>query len=298
MKNRKQGIEELTNINETSKRLQKEGLDREALDCMQLGLVKCKEIFGPKSEELTSACRTVANELNNTALKNIHESHFNEAAKFLKQASLLFRKNDDFGRQQTYQNFALLYQKKGQPKMTLKYLKQVLSIHSKFLGPSLDVDDIQRAHVQLNICATLSQLGKHESALRHANLAIRTLKSQTNGDTIENHQNYDLSVPRLSLEMDAIGENESGASFISVEENMNPKLVEMLALSYYNAGVEYEHLNDIHRSYHAYQQGIEIAFSLGCHHEVTKVLNSSSQELHKRILQDTGKELRKSIVTL
>ena len=217
--NREQGIEALTKIDETSRKLQRQGLDREALDCMQLGLLKRRELFGPKSKELASACRIVGEALNSIALKNVDASNFSDAVEYLKQALKLMQ-NDDFGRHETYLNFAALHQKKGQPRVVLRYLRQVLTIQSQLCFS----DDI-RANVHLNVCATLSRLGKHESALRHAKIAIKILENliqesppRNQSDNQDQHRSVDSGPRRMLLDMEAIDENASGVH--SIEENL------------------------------------------------------------------------------
>lgn len=290
--NRREGIEALAKIDETSRKLQNEGLDREALDCMQLGLLKRRELFGPKSKELSSACRNVGEALNNIALKNISASvpNFNLAIEYLKQAVKLMQ-NDDAGKHSTFLNFAALYQKRGEPRVALRYLKQVLAIQQS--QPGLTSDD-KRATVHLNVCATLSCLGKHESALRHAKIAIRILENllQESSQRTQNDSQGQLtrttsSSRKMIPDMEAIDENASGLH--SVDEQVlfhsDEKIIEILAASYYNAGVEYEHLGDIQTSYHKYQHGNRISASLGDHNAITKALNASSQALVTRIVQ-------------
>ena len=281
---REQEIEALVKIDKTSLKLQRQGLDREALDCMQLGLLKRKNIFGPKSQELASACKYVGETLNKIALKKANGCNYDDALVYLKQALKLLQ-NDDVGKHETYLNFAAIYLKKGKAKVSLHYLRQVLGVQSQSC-----ISDEKRAKVHLNICAILSQLGKHESALRHAKIAITILEKSVKDFEAksEKSRSIDTGSRRMVLDMESIDENGSG--LYSCEEHLfsdvDSKIIEILAASYYNAGVEFEHLGDIQRSYHKYQQGSRIAASLGCQHDITKTLNESSEALVGKIVKN------------
>jgi len=286
--NRELGLQALTKIDETSLKLQNQGCDREACDCLLLGLVKRREIFGAKSEELVLACREVGDAFNCIALKYINASNFSVALEFLKQAQKLVQ-NDFHGRKVTYQNFAALYQKKGEPRIALRYLKQLLAIQTECCD---DAD--KRANSHLNICASLSQLGKHESALRHAQVAIRIIENQIRGSADTEEGSEDENHTQLNtngtMVMHSIDEDEDESEVHSIEEpdfsGANARFVEALAIAYYNEGVEYEHLGDIHRSYHSYRQGSEMASSLGCHHAISKAFKTSSQAVHQLIVNN------------
>lgn len=146
-------------------------------------------------------------------------------------------------------------------------------------------DELARSN--LNICANLSLLGNHGAALRHAEIAIDILLRREIRDSISPIEHSSISyAEREQLEMQVISEHDGDSISISHEgDNVSYADLETLAIAYYNAGVEYEHLGDIKKCYHLFQQGNEVAQSLGVHHAITKALIESSQAIVKKIVR-------------
>merc|ERR1719271_1508123 len=65
----------------------------------------------------------------------------------------------------TYNNLACYYRRAGKLRTALTYLERALAIEEKVNGADM-------AQTHLNLCATLSQLGRHEKALYHAQAAL------------------------------------------------------------------------------------------------------------------------------
>jgi len=283
-RNRESEIRALSKIDETSKKLQEDGFDQEALDCLQLGLLKRRDLFGAKSEEILLECKRVGQVFNDIAGKNVIASNFDKALEYLKHAMKIVRKDDKDGILLTLQNFAECYRKMGNLTTATRYLRQAMNVQAEL---NARPDELARSN--LNLCANLSLLGNHEGALRHAEIAIDILRRDIR-DSISPREHSSISdTEREQLEMHVISEHDSDSISISHEgDNVSyadPKYMETLAVSYYNAGVEYEHLGDIKKCYHLFQQGNEVAQSLGVHHAITKTLEESSQAIVKKIVR-------------
>ena len=278
-RNRESEIRGLSKIDETSRKLQEDGFDQEALDCLQLGLLKRRDLFGAKSEEILLECKRVGQVFNDIAGKNVIASNFDKALEYLKHAMKIVRKEDKDGILLTLQNFAECYRKMGNLTTATRYLRQAMDAQSEL---NARPDELARSN--LNICANLSLLGNHEGALRHAEIAIDILRRDIR-DSISPGEHSE----REQLEKHVISEYDSDSISISHEgDNVtyaDPKYMETVAVAYYNAGVECEHLGDIKKCYHLFQQGNEVAQSLGVHHAITKVLNESSQAIVKKIVR-------------
>ena len=83
----------------------------------------------------------------------------------------------------TYNNFACLFRKTNKLRNALHYLEMALQleydnlIHAEETVPeALSISNPCEIH--LNICAILSQLGKHEVALHHAMKALALIQDE------------------------------------------------------------------------------------------------------------------------
>ena len=281
-------IEALSKVDETSKKLQDNGFDEEALHCLQLGLFKRRDMFGPKSKEILLECKRVGQVFNEIALKNINASRFDKALEYLKHASKIVQKDDKNGKLVILQTFAECYRKMDNLAIATRYLKQAVRLQTE-----LNYRPDERARSNLNVCANLSLLGKHEAALRYAQIAIGILRHEIRDSACQRDDKSRSCAQRKLLEMQAISEKyEHDSDSYSLEGdnfvNADPKYIETLAVAYYNTGVEYEHLGDIKKCYHFFQQGIEVVHSLGgSHHAIGIALKESSQAVVQKIVRES-----------
>lgn len=89
----------------------------------------------------------------------------------LKKAEILTER-DPAGKAATYNNLACYYRRQGKLHAALTYLQKALKIESK-------LPNVQNpADTHINACAVLSQLGKHASALEHAQTALILLQEE------------------------------------------------------------------------------------------------------------------------
>ncbi len=66
--------------------------------------------------------------------------------------------------------------KRGKLRTALNYCRKALGIESKV------TEKVKSADTHLNLCAILSELGRHEKALVHARIALKQLLLELFGD--------------------------------------------------------------------------------------------------------------------
>jgi tetratricopeptide (TPR) repeat protein len=155
--------------------------------------------------------------------------------------------NDDLISAVTYNNLACYYRRKGRLRIALQYLQRALRIETNSSAV------VNPAGTRLNLCAVLSQLGKHEEALQHAQASVILLQEEL----VAQSSSVDLAVAHKTS-----------------PELLNKMAV--LSISYHNMGVEHEHLKSIDNAVDAYQKGADIArFYVGEDNEITKTLSKS-----------------------
>lgn len=118
----------------------------------------------------------------------------------------------------------------------LQYLQKALKIESRLP----DVENPADTH--LNTCAVLSQLGRHQSALEHAQSALILLQEE----------------------------------LFSQDKEPQADRVAVLGIAYHNIGVEQEFLKKYEQSITSYRKGVEVAEQyLGPKHAITETLRNS-----------------------
>ena len=234
----------LQRIDETCVSLQEQGRYLEALECMERGLVLRQHFFGAESDEVWRACKTVGEMCNLLAMTYLQQDDFAMVLELLKKAEILTER-DLAGRAVTYNNLACYYRRQGKLHSALNYMQKSLRIESRLEK----VDNPADTH--LNMCAVLSQLGRHAGALEHAQSALILLQEELftgagmGGDS-------------------AVG--SGGGAPVSQKVDR----VAVLAIAYHNIGVEQEFLKRLDQSLHSYRKGVEIAEThLGHDHGIT-----------------------------
>mmetsp|Transcript_25767 Transcript_25767/g.43431 ORF Transcript_25767/g.43431 Transcript_25767/m.43431 type:complete len:320 (-) Transcript_25767:160-1119(-) len=231
----------LQRLDETCAQLQKQGNYLEALECMERGLVLRQHFFGAESDEVWNACKTVGEMCNLLAMTYLQQEDFNMVLELLKKAEILTER-DLPGRAATYNNLACYYRRQGKLHPALQYLQKALKIESKLTNVQNPAD------THINACAVLSQLGRHASALEHAQNALILLQEEL------------LSPP---------GSDNAGAP-------PQADRIAVLAIAYHNIGVEQEFLKRYEQSMLSYRKGVEVAERyLGSKHAICVTLRNS-----------------------
>lgn len=232
----------LQRLDETCTHLQKQGNYLEALECMERGLVLRQHFFGSESDEVWNACKTVGELCNLLAMTYLQQEDFSMVLELLKKAEILTER-DPAGRAATFNNLACYYRRQGKLHPALQYLQKALKLESKL--PTVK----NAADTHINACAVLSQLGRHQTALEHAQQALILLQEEL------------LSPPGASTESRATPQADR---------------IAVLAIAYHNVGVEQEFLKKYEHSVMSYRKGVEIAERyLGAKHAICITLKNS-----------------------
>jgi tetratricopeptide (TPR) repeat protein len=246
----------LRRLDDKCVQLQQEGKYTEALEYMEKGLVLRQHFFGAESEEVWNSCRTVGEMCNLLAMTYLQQEEFPVVLELLKKAEILTEKYPP-GRAVTFNNFACYYRRQGNLHKSLNYLTEALKIEAK-------LDNVpNRADTHLNMCAVLSQLGKHQGALEHAQSALILL-----------HEELFSS----SSELGGNTNSTKKASAILSNNGLENKLdrVAVLGIAYHNVGVEQEFLKRYDLSIQSYKKGVEITERyLGGTHGIVITLKNS-----------------------
>lgn len=248
----------LQRLDETCTQLQKQGNYLEALECMERGLVLRQHFFGPDSEEVWTACKTVGEMCNLLAMTYLQQEDYSLVLELLKKAEILTEK-DAAARAATFNNFACYYRRQGKLHAALQYLQKALKIEAKLTNVQNPAD------THINACAVLSQLGRHQAALEHAQSALILLQEEL------------LSPPGSST------------------NNAPPKAdrIAVLAIAYHNIGVENEFLKRFEQSVLSYRKGVEVAERyLGAKHAIAITLKNSLAAAKKMAISTQSKSGR------
>eukprot|EP00741_Cyanophora_paradoxa_P011011 tig00020553_g10643.t1 len=162
------------------RQLLRDGQDIDALREMERGLVLKIQRYGVQSEHISKACELLCHTANSMAMRYLEADDYSMVYELLKKAEILTDSRSSISnnatrlrlRGVTYNNFGCYYRRRGKLHSALHYLDKALKIE---VGSPFGENP---AGTHLNICATLSQLGKHTAALEHAQCALQILLSQ------------------------------------------------------------------------------------------------------------------------
>ena len=231
----------LQRLDETCAQLQKQGNYLEALECMERGLVLRQHFFGADSDEVWNACKTVGEMCNLLAMTYLQQEDFNMVLELLKKAEILTER-DLAGRAATFNNLACYYRRQGKLHASLQYLQKALKIESKLAKVQNPAD------THINACAVLSQLGRHQTALEHAQQALILLQEELLSPPGSDRPSAPPAADRIAV----------------------------LAIAYHNIGVEQEFLKRFDQSILSYRKGVEVAERyLGAKHAICITLKNS-----------------------
>ena len=113
---------------------------------------------------------------------HLQKEDYKLCQELLKKAEL-FTEGNDRMKAITYNNFACLFRKTNKLRNALQYLEAALGLEYTTLNRS-DVEVSENlmisnpCEIHLNICAILSQLGKHDQALHHAMKALILIQDE------------------------------------------------------------------------------------------------------------------------
>ena len=266
------GAEELVllRVDEQCATLQQDGRYLEALDYMERSLVLRRCLYGNDSEQAVRACKQVVDTCNGLATAYLTQSNFEMAMQLIKKAETLSEPYE-FLRAVTYNNLACYYRRQNKLRTALKYLEKALKLSSP------QTDAVNRASTHLNLCAVLSQLGRHSVALEQAQAALILLQEELFSQVIAPLRGIG-STPSLNDLADKIA---------------------VLSIAYHNAGVEQEHLKRFDAALQSYSKASELSeLHLGEDHEIARTLGASRDAAEQQIQDLSMKRGGKSAANL
>jgi tetratricopeptide (TPR) repeat protein len=242
----------IARVDEEAERLRGDDRGLEALSLMEKGLVLRHSLYGKDGAELWDACKPMAELCNMLAMRILNGGDYSLSLELLKKAELLCER-DRGAQASTFNNFAVFYRKIGKLHAALTYLHKCLSIEE-------ELEAVGVADTHLNLCAVQSQLGQHEKALEHAQEALILLQEElyvnTPGDA-----------------------DEAGSS----------DRFSVLAIAFYNIGVEQEHMYQYEQSFRSYSKGAQVAAKhLGADSGITKTLLQSKEQVNQMLGRGGG----------
>eukprot|EP00960_Hanusia_phi_P027721 746977-Hanusia_phi.AAC.1 len=198
-------------------------------------LIRRKGIQDPM---VLRACQQLCENLNAQGLKLLHSDSPEEALKLLRKAEILASNAKSESEMHspveaiTYNNIACCLKRKGKLRSALRYLEVAREIE-KACGESA----ADPPGTMLNLCAVLSDLGRHDAALAQAQAAAELLQHQ----------------------IDAESESEQSAGRRRGRGKNVKMQLSLLAVAYHNIGVQHEHRGDLPAAIDAYSEGMLIA---------------------------------------
>jgi tetratricopeptide (TPR) repeat protein len=232
---------------------------------MERGLVLRQHFFGADSSEVWRACKVVGEMCNLLAMTYLQQEDFGMVLELLKKAEILTER-DPSGRAVTFNNLACYYRRQGKLHASLQYLQKALKIESRLQEVANPAD------THLNACAVLSQLGRHQSALEHAQSALILLQEE------------------LFRGVNPAPASGSGGGGADEPEPPKADRIAVLAIAYHNIGVEQEFLHKFDQSLSSYRKGVEVGERyLGPDHSITVTLRNSCVAARRAIVsKDSG----------
>jgi len=164
--------------------LLEQGKPLESVQYLERAFILQRDVLGPNSDAVANACAELVNSLNSIAMGCLRSERFHESLDLLRRAEILTDSNSYISdrnerlkhRAVTYNNLGCFYKRKAKLHAALQYLEKALKI--ELSTPSAE----NPAGTHLNLCATLSQLGRHGPAMQHAQCALDLLSSNDNDD--------------------------------------------------------------------------------------------------------------------
>ena len=154
---------------ETGMALKNSGNQIEALKKFDEAQQLIKQEFGENSDQLDQVYNEIAIVCNVLSMAHLQKEDYRLCQELLKKAEL-FADHNDRMKAITFNNFACLFRKTNKLRNALNYLEMALALEYTCLNEndaevSVGLRISNPCEIHLNICAILSQLGKHDLAL-------------------------------------------------------------------------------------------------------------------------------------
>jgi tetratricopeptide (TPR) repeat protein len=207
-------LERIRQLDDKFQRVSRLNRPMEALKVLEDAVMLKHSHYGADSEETRDAFKAFVSECSATAMNALNREEHSTSFELLKKAESLTEEGLFLGDEQErlrlraviFNNLGCFYKRRSKLHASLQYLEKALNLELQ----CAIVENPAGTH--FNMCATLSQLGRHPQALQHAMCAVEIL-----GNVSESAR----------------------SSGLSSDDNC------MLAIAYHNLGVEYEYMGQI-----------------------------------------------------
>jgi len=143
----------------------------------------------------------------------------------------------------TYNNMGCFYKSMSKLHTALQYLQKAQKIEERSMGKCQNP-----AGTHLNLCALLSQMGKHQEALQHSQMALQLLEANP------------PPVPGNGAQSES-----------------------MICVAYFNMGAEFEHMKKVTEALWAYERAHQSCLSeLGEEHPLSQQISSCLTQLKSK----------------
>jgi len=224
----------------------------QVLSQLERGLHLRRKLYHEGSQEVSAACRRLCEACNFAATVLLQQDDLKGAHELLKRAEQVSDRSD-LDRAITWNNMACYYRRTNKLRSAVTFLERALAIEEH-------TGNADAAQTHLNLCATLSQLGRHGEALQHAQSALIRI--------------YEILAPQLfngELTLEDISD-DSREQFT------------VLCIAYHNLAVEQEHLKKIESACCAYAEGYRWAGKfLGQSHQLVAILKHSAESVKAKL---------------
>lgn len=235
-----------------------EAKQQKLLECLEKALHHRRRLYTEAAPEVAQACRSLCEACNFIATRMLQQDNMKAAHDLLKRAEQVADKHD-MDRATTWNNLACYYRRQGKLRTAVTFLERALQIE-EHTGSS----DAAQSH--LNICATLSQLGRHADALYHAQSALIRI--------------YEILSPLMLR-------GELGADGRAPPERQEQLTV--LCIAYHNLAVEQEYLQNYDAAASAYAEGVRWATKfLGDGHQLGGIMRNSMDAVKGKLPKGSG----------
>lgn len=245
--------------------MQAEGRLLEAMQAYDRALALVRREQSAESTEVLMLSRQVADLANSLAMQYLQQDGFAACLHLLRKAETLCGRHKPL-HAITLNNVACYYRRRGQPKMALSFLQRALEIEARCKAPHKPAD------THLNLCAVLSQLGRHPEAVTHARAALQLLKLELG----------------IRGPLPADGVLTGGAGEAPPAERMA-----VLAIAYHNLGVEQENLHQLPKAMDSYGHACAVAERhLGPEHPIAVTLSAAYDHARRLAAREAARQSR------
>jgi tetratricopeptide (TPR) repeat protein len=220
------------------------GDQKTMLERLERGLYLRRRLYKEGSSEVSQACHMLCETCNCAATTMLQKSNLKGARELLRRAEETSDKNDA-DRAVTWNNLACYYRRTGKLRSAVTFLERALAIEEH-------IRNADAAQTHLNLCATLSQLGRHADASYHAQSALIRM--------------YEILSPSmLQGKLDSVGR----------PGDERHEQLTVLCIAYHNLAVELEYLKNHEGAVCAHAEGLKWASKYLPDHQLVNILRDS-----------------------